>query len=345
MLSNWNIWPFSYTFNHPHWFWLLLLLPFLAIYLFRKNKKPAFKAQITHLNPEQKDNSLSWVHRFRLANIFVQLFIYTLLVTALAGPFSWDSPEGREENFKNGIDIVLALDVSLSMYAKDFEPNRLDAAKRVAMEFVQGRRGDRIGLVAYAGEAYTACPPTLDYSVLLEQIAQTTGEYIDGGTAIGVGLGTAVNRLRAESPNGKVIILLTDGTNNAGDISPETAAELAKAKNIRVYTIGIGTMGEALSPVPNAFGFHWEMQAVEIDEELMESIAEKTGGSYFRATDEKALVAIYDKIEKLEKAKFLDRVYQRESPANPAPFLLWALALSLLFIFFSLLQFKYAGAE
>ncbi len=343
MLSNWNICPLSYTFNHPHWFWLLLLLPVLAFILFQKKKNLTFVAQVSHLDAEQKKLSLNWVETFRTVSIFVQLFIFTLLVTAMAGPFSWDSPEGRQENFKNGIDIVIALDVSLSMYAKDFEPNRLDAAKRVAMEFVQGRKGDRIGLVVYAGEAYTSCPPTLDYNILLEQIGQTTGEFIDGGTAIGVGLGTAVNRLRADSDGGKVIILLTDGTNNSGDIDPYTAAELARAKNIRVYTIGIGTMGEAMSPVPNAFGFHWEMQPVEIDEEVLTSIADKTGGEYFRATNEKALSEIYTKIEKMEKARFLDRVYKKEAPANPAPFLLWALSLSLILVFFSLIQFKYVN--
>jgi Ca-activated chloride channel homolog len=322
---------------------LLLLLPFLGYFLWKKSKKHSFVAEVSHLDKEQKKLSLNWVNTYKTVTIGIHLFIYTLLVTAMAGPFSWNSPEGRQESFKNGIDIVIALDVSLSMYAKDFEPNRIDAAKKVAMEFVQGRQGDRIGLVVYAGEAYTSCPPTLDYNVLLEQIGQTTGEYIEGGTAIGVGLGTAVNRLRADSEGAKVIILLTDGTNNAGDIEPNTAAELARAKNIRVYTIGIGTNGEALSPVPNPFGFHWEMQPVEIDEDVLKSIADKTGGEYFRATNEKALSDIYSKIEKMEKARFLNRVYKKESPANPAPFLLWAISLSLILVFFSLIQFKFGN--
>lgn len=343
MLTNWNIWPPSYSFTQPYWFLLLLLLPLLVYFLLKKDKQLNVVAKVSHISKNQKASALTWVKSFKRVALITKLLIFALLVTALARPFSWDSPDGRQENYKNGIDIVIALDVSLSMYARDFEPNRLEAAKRVAMEFVQGRKGDRIGLVVYAGEAYTSCPPTLDYKVLLNQIAQTSGEYIDGGTAIGVGLGTAVNRLRAESEAGKVVILLTDGTNNSGDITPDKAAELAKAKNIRVYTIGIGTMGEALSPVVNAFGLSWEMQKVEIDEETLKSIAIKTDGKYFRATDEKALADIYSQIEAMEQARFLDQVYQNEAPSDPSPFLNWALALSLLLVFFSLIQFKYAG--
>lgn len=344
MLTNWNIWPFSYTFTQPYWFLLLLLLPILAYLLFLRNRTVGFVAKVSHTSENRKKIALPWVKRYRTSVIFIQLFVYTLLVTALAGPFSWDSPEGRQENYKNGIDIVLALDVSLSMYARDFEPNRLDAAKRVAMEFVQGRKGDRIGLVVYAGEGYTACPPTLDYPVLLKQIANTSGEYIEGGTAIGIGLGTAVNRLRSESEAGKVIILLTDGTNNTGELTPAKAAELATAKNIRVYTIGIGSLGEALSPVVNAFGMiSWEMQPVEIDEVTLKSIAQKTGGEYFRATDDKVLSDIYAKIEQMEKARFLDQVYQNEAPSDPSPFLNWAISLLLLLAFSSLIQFKYAA--
>lgn len=301
-------------------------------------------AQVPHTSDKQKALSLSWVDKYRKAAVIIKLFIFTLLVTAMASPFSWDSPEGRQEDYKNGIDIVIALDVSISMYARDFKPNRLDAAKRVAMEFVMGRKADRIGLVVYAGEAYTACPPTLDYDVLLEQIASTSGEHIDGGTAIGVGLGTAVNRLRSDSQSGKVVILLTDGSNNRGDITPEKAAELAKAKDVRVYTIGIGTMGEAESPVINAFGLlSWEMQPVEIDEKTLQFIADKTDGKYFRATDEEALEDIYKQIEKMEQARFLDQVYQNEAPSDPSPFLNWAIALSLVLVFFSLIQFKYAS--
>ncbi|MFA7272721.1 MAG: VWA domain-containing protein [Crocinitomicaceae bacterium] len=342
MLSNWNIWPFSYTYLHPYWFLALLALPILAYFLFKKEKQLSFSARITQsANPEK--NALHWVGTFRKATIYVKLLIYTLLVFALAGPFSWNNNDGRQEDYKNGIDMVIAMDVSLSMYARDFLPSRLDAAKRVAMEFVQGRKGDRIGLVVYAGEAYTACPPTLDYKVLIEQIAKVSGEYIDGGTAIGVGLGTAVSRMRSDSKSSKAIILLTDGTNNAGDLSPERAAELAKALNIRVYTIGVGTNGEALSPVITPFGVRFEMQPVEIDEKTLKNIADKTDGQYFRATDEETLIEIYEKIEKLEKNRFLDQVYQSESPADPSAFLLWAIVLALLVSMYPLLLFKHAA--
>jgi Ca-activated chloride channel family protein len=342
MLTNWNIWPFSYTYLHPQWFLLLLGLPILAYFLFKKENQLSFTARITG-NPNAKKNALKWVNTFRKGTIYLKLFIFTLLVFALAGPFSWENDNERQEDYKNGIDMVIAMDVSLSMYARDFLPSRLDAAKRVAMEFVQGRKGDRIGLVVYAGEAYTACPPTLDYKVLTEQISKVSGEYIDGGTAIGVGLGTAVSRMRVDSKTSKAIILLTDGTNNTGDITPERAAELAKALNIRVYTIGVGTNGEALSPVITPFGIRFEMQPVEIDEKTLKSIATKTDGQYFRATDEETLFAIYEKIEKLEKNRFLNQVYQNESPADPSPFLIWALILSMFVSIYSLLLFKHAA--
>ncbi|MGJ8661604.1 MAG: vWA domain-containing protein [Bacteroidota bacterium] len=342
MLSNWNIWPFSYTYLHPQWFLLLIALPLIAYLLFKRERKNSFSAIVTH-NPDSKKNALKWVTSFRKLMIFLKLLIFILLTFALAGPFSWENQEDRQEDYKNGIDMVLAIDVSLSMYSRDFLPSRLDAAKRVAMEFVQGRKGDRIGLVVYAGEAYTSCPPTLDYKVLIDQISKVSGEYIDGGTAIGVGLGTAVSRMRGDSKSSKAIILLTDGTNNAGDITPERAAELAKALNIRVYTIGVGTNGEALSPVITPFGVRFEMQPVEIDEKTLIAIAKKTDGQYFRATDEEALYSIYDKIEKLEKNKFLDQVYQNESPANPSPFLLWALILILFVSIYPLLLFKHAA--
>jgi Ca-activated chloride channel family protein len=216
------------------------------------------------------------------------------------------------------------------MLARDFEPNRLEASKKVAKEFVDERKGDRIGLVVYAGEAYTACPSTLDYNILKEQIEQIHGENLDGGTAIGTGLGTAVTRLRSDSLTSKVIILLTDGSNTCGDISPEAAAELAKAKNVRVYTIGVGTNGEALSPVITLFGIRFENVPVEIDEVTLNSIAEKTGGKYFRAKDENGLKEIYKEIDLLEKKKMLDKQFKSQAPATPSAFLNWAFLIAIL---------------
>jgi len=216
------------------------------------------------------------------------------------------------------------------MMAQDFKPNRLEASKNVAKEFVDGRTGDRIGLVVYAGEAYTACPATLDYTILKEQIDKISGDRIEGGTAIGTGLGTAVTRLRSDSIVSKVIILLTDGSNNSGEITPLEAAELAKAKNVRVYTIGVGRNGNAPSPIITPFGIQYQNMPVEIDEVTLMKIAETTDGQYFRATDEKSLKAIYGEIEKLEKRKMEDQYYKSEPPSNPQAFLNWAFVLSLL---------------
>ena len=278
----------------------------------------------------QKNLKSNWILNFRIALITCNTIIFGLFVLALAKPYHWDSPEVAEQNYKNGIDIILAMDVSVSMLAKDFEPNRLEASKRVAKEFIAGRKGDRIGLVAYAGEAYTECPATLDYSILLKQIEEIGPQNIEGGTAIGTGLGTAVTRLRNDSLPSKVIILLTDGSNNSGEIDPITAAELARAKNIRVYTIGVGSNGEAPTPVITPFGVRYENMPVEIDEITLKKIAEIANGKYFRATDEKSLKAIYREIEKLEKRKILDQNYTLEPPATPMAFL--NLALVLLFL-------------
>lgn len=325
MMGNWNIWPFDYAFLYPNVFWLFFLLPILGYWWW---KKEARIGRFAHTRSDQETSSYrsTAIPKLRKALIGLKLLVLTLLISALAGPYSWKDTD-QLEDYKNGIDIVLAMDVSLSMFAKDFEPNRLEAAKRVAKDFVGNRSTDRIGLVVYAGEAYTACPNTLDYKILLEQIDKISGEYIDGGTAIGVGLGTAVARLRSDSLSAKVVILLTDGSNNAGDLTPEMAAELAVAKNVRVYTIGMGTNGEAASPVITPFGIRYENIPVVIDEVTLNAIAQKTGGKYFRATNEEKLADIYEEIELLEKKRFLDQVLEGEPPADPTPFLLWAVVL------------------
>lgn len=236
----------------------------------------------------------------------------------MAKPYNWNDHEDFQKDYKNGIDIILTIDISGSMLTGDFSPNRIEAAKEVAQEFVEGRKGDRIGLVVYAGEAYTACPATTDYAVLIEQIQKVNCQInIEGGTAIGVGLGTSVTRLRNDSIPSKVIILLTDGSNNAGTISPDEAADLAAAKNIRVYTIGIGAVGAVNSP----FGTVFSGNDTEIDEATLQRIAQKTGGEYFRATDKQSLQKIYAKIEKMEKRRIVDKHYQSEPPAMPMAFL------------------------
>ncbi len=327
MMENWNIAFWDYEYLSPNWFYALALIPFI-VYLFYKNEKKVDPdGEISILENQQTNLQLGWVKLLRLFLNGLVIAIYVLLLTALAKPYNWESKVITQEEFENGIDIVIALDVSLSMYAKDFQPNRLEASKQVAKEFIDSRRTDRIGLVVYAGEAFTACPTTLDHQVLKTQLDKVDGENIDQGTAIGTGLGTAVARLRSDSLTSKVIILLTDGSNNTGTISPEIAAELAFAKNIKVYTIGVGTNGMALSPVATPFGIRFENIPVEIDEETLQSIADKTGGRYFRATDNNALKSIYKEIERLEKREIKSDKYKIAKPANPIPFIKVALIL------------------
>ena len=327
MLNNWNIRFWEYEFFSPHWLWLMCGLPLFIIlpYLLEKNRKGEVK--YSRSTNDQKNIGSRWIFSVRQGLILVNASIVALLIFALAKPFNWNDYDASNKNYKDGIDIILAMDVSLSMLAMDFTPNRLEASKQVAKDFIDGRNGDRIGLVVYAGEAYTACPATLDYTILKKQIDVINGDRIEGGTAIGTGLGTAVSRLRNDSIASKVIILLTDGSNNSGEISPIMAAELARAKNIRVYTIGVGSTGLAPSPVITPFGVQYQNVPVEIDEITLMKIADITNGQYFRATDEKSLKEIYKEIEKLEKRKMEDQHFKSNPPANPQAFLNWAFLL------------------
>ena len=273
----------------------------------------------------------------------IYAFCATLLIFALSNPYRSDLEEDRDFNAKSGIDIVITMDVSGSMLARDFTPNRIEAAKMVAKEFIERRRNDRIGMVAYEGEAYTVCPLTMDHDILLAQLQQLQSGMLEPGTAIGLGLGTAVNRLKSDSLESKLIILLTDGVNTQGDISPEEATLLAKNKNIKVYTIGVGTRGMALSPTFTSFGIRYVEAPVEIDEELLKKIAAQTGGIYFRATDENSLRNIYQEIDLLEKRSLKDVDYQPNMPATPQPFLNWALLLAGLAWMIQLFYFKRNG--
>lgn len=329
MSNNWNIRFWEYEFFAPHWLWLMLALPILLYVLYQREKRRTGDFYFSGTSETQHQLRTPWIGRFRELLLLLKITVVALFVFALAKPFHWSQYSDFDTNYTEGIDIILAMDVSLSMLAMDFKPNRLEASKRVAEQFVEGRRGDRIGLVVYAGEAYTACPATLDYDVLKKQIQEIDGERIEGGTAIGTGLGTAVTRLRNDSIGSKVIILLTDGSNNAGDLSPLMAAELARAKNVRVYTIGVGSQGKAPSPVITPFGVQYQNIDVEIDEVTLMKIAETTGGNYFRATDEKSLESIYKEIERLEKRKMEDQHFKSEPPSNPSAFLNWAIVLML----------------
>ena len=230
----------------------------------------------------------------------LEVLAIVLLVVALARPQSSNS---WQTYTSEGIDIVLALDVSGSMLARDFTPDRLEAAKEVATKFILERPQDKIGLVIFAGESFTQCPLTADQAVLVNLLRDVKSGMIEDGTAIGLGLANAVNRLKDSPAKSKVVILLTDGVNNRGAVAPATAAELARTYGIRVYTIGVGTYGEAPYPVPTPFGVQLQNVPVEIDEEVLQQIAALTGGKYFRATDNDKLKQIYQEIDQLEKSK------------------------------------------
>jgi Ca-activated chloride channel family protein len=295
-------------FLNKELFWLLLLLPTAIIwYVFKHNKQSA-ELKISSIKGFKVSPSI-W-SKFRHVLFALRLIALGLLITALARPRTVDV--STKTKTTRGIDIIMAIDVSASMLAKDLRPNRLEALKDVAADFIDGRPNDRIGLVEYAGEAYTKTPITSDKSIVqrsLRDIKYNT--IIEGGTAIGMGLATSVNRLKDSRAKSKVIILLTDGVNNSGFIDPKIASELAVEYGIKVYTIGLGTNGMALSPVainPNG-SFRYGRQQVEIDEDLLKEIADVTVGKYFRATNNKKLAEIYDEINKLEKTEVEEKKY------------------------------------
>jgi len=240
----------------------------------------------------------------------LRVLAVALLIVAFARPQSFSSGENV---YTEGIDIAMVLDISGSMLAEDFKPNRLEAAKNVIDNFVEGRITDRIGLVIFSREAFTQCPLTIDYSVLRNLLLDIRTGMIEDGTAIGNGIANGINRLKESDAKSRIIILLTDGVNNAGEVDPISAAEIAKAFGIRIYTIGVGTRGEAPYPVQTPFGTRYQMVPVDIDEAMMTNIAEITGGQYFRATNNRALAEIYEKIDKLEKTKIEITSYKNAS--------------------------------
>lgn len=287
-------------FTNPGFLWLLLLIPILAIWYFFVQNKDAANLKIASTTGFSKQNI--WA-KLKPILYLLRLVAITLLIVALARPRNVEI--SKKTKTTRGIDIVMAIDVSASMLAKDLKPNRLEALKEVAIKFVNKRPNDRIGIVVYAGESYTQTPITSDKTIVKNTIRNIKWGQINDGTAIGMGLGSAVNRLKESKAKSKVIILLTDGVNNTGFIDPKTATELAKELNIRVYTIGLGTNGTALFPVAKDLSgkLIFRNAPVEIDEELLKFIAKETGGKYFRATDNKKLEAIYNEINKLEKTK------------------------------------------
>ena len=287
-------------FLNKEFFWLFLLLPLLLVWYVFKHKKQTAELKMSTIKGFKLTNS--WLPQAKHGLFVLRLLALALVITAIARPRTVDVSTKTKNT--RGIDIVIAIDVSASMLAKDLLPNRLEALKKVASEFIKSRPNDRIGIVEYAGEAYTKTPITSDKAIVLRALNDIKyNTTIEGGTAIGSGLATAVNRIKDSKAKSKVIILLTDGVNNSGFIDPKTASELAVAYDIKVYTIGIGTNGMALSPIgilPNG-SFQYGRVPVEIDEELMKEIAKVTGGKYFRADNNKKLEAIYEEINKLEK--------------------------------------------
>ncbi len=289
-------------FLNKQLFWALLILPLAILWYIFKHKKQTAEFKISSVKGFKIGSSI--LPKFKHILFLFRLIALALLITALARPQTVDVSTRTKTT--RGIDIVMAIDVSASMLAKDLKPNRLEALKTVAADFIQGRPNDRIGLVEYAGESYTKTPITSDKSIVLRSLRDIKYNTIIGqGTAIGMGLATSVNRLKDSKAKSKIIILLTDGVNNSGFIDPNTASELALEYGIKTYTIGLGTNGMALSPI--AFSQSGEFQygrvQVEIDEELLQEIAEVTGGQYFRATDNRKLKEIYTEIDKLEKTE------------------------------------------
>ncbi len=307
----------NYVFENPGFFWLLLLLPLAAGWYFWKRNKVQAELRISSIKGFKAKRSVLPTLKHGL--FILRLIALAFLIAAMARPRTTDV--STRSSSTQGIDIVLSIDISASMLARDLKPNRLEALKEVAAEFIKGRPADRIGLVVYAGESYTQTPVTSDKAVVLNALENI--EYnnaLENGTAIGMGLATSVNRLKDSKAKSKVVILLTDGVNNAGFIDPKIASELAVEYGIKTYTIGVGSNGMALSPIniaPNG-QFVYGNVPVEIDEQLLQEIAQTTGGKYFRATNNDKLEEIYEEIDSLEKTEIEEfKYYNYEEKYRP----------------------------
>ncbi len=298
----------NFEFLNPQFLWLLVLIPVLAVWYYYVHRKDS--ATLTIASTKGFEISPSILSKLKPLLYVLRLLAITLLMIALARPRNVSVSKRTKTN--KGIDIVMAIDVSASMLARDLKPNRLEALKKVANEFVKQRPNDRIGIVVYAGESFTQTPITSDKRIVRNTISEIKWGQLDGGTAIGMGLGSAVNRLKESKAKSKVIILLTDGVNNTGFVDPKTATELAVGLEIKVYTIGLGTNGTASFPYakdPKTGKLLFRNSPVEIDEELLRYIAKETEGKYFRATDNTKLKAIYEEINKLEKTEIEEFKY------------------------------------
>ena len=316
-------------FANPKLLWLLLLVPLAIVWYILRHKKQEASVNFSDLKGMVKLPK-TWKAYLRHLLFALKMAALVLLIVALARPQS--SSTNSTSNIE-GIDIVMAMDVSGSMLARDLKPDRLTAAKQVASDFVKDRPGDRMGLVIFSGETFTQVPLTTDHGVMLNMLAEMKNGLIDDGTAIGDGLATAIGRLKDSEAISKVVILLTDGMNNAGSVDPYTAAEMAKLFGVRVYTIGVGSYGTAPYPVQTPFGTQIQQMKVEIDEKLLTTIANSTGGKYFRATNNQKLDEIYAEIDKLERSKIEVTEFRR---LHEEFYPLVALALALLLLEFLL---------
>jgi len=321
------------TFAQPYFFGLFLLLPVLIAWYIKSNRTRTTSIAISTISAKGLG---SWKASMRHLPFIFRLLCLSAMIVALAKPQTRDEQQKAEGE---GIDIVLCIDVSGSMTAQDLTPNRLEAAKNVAIDFVNRRITDRIGIVIFSGESFTQCPLTTDRAVLVSAIKNIRNGLLEDGTAIGSGLSTSVDRLRSATSKTKIVVLLTDGENNGGLIDPKTAKEIAKAFNIRVYTIGVGTEGQAPQPISTPTGVVMSSQKVSIDEKLLNEIANETGGKYFRARDNESLADIYSTIDGLEKSKveitntirFQDKYF---------PFVALAILFLLLEVFFRYVIFR-----
>jgi len=303
------IWEYfqQIAFAQPYWLFLLLLIPILAGWHISKSKSQNSTLKLSSLKNLQ--NGVPLKIRLLPLLIILRLIALTLLIISLARPQTYFDEKNAEGE---GIDIILCIDVSGSMLAQDFQPNRLEAAKQVAADFIQLRPTDRIGLVIFAGESFTQCPITADYTMLINQVASIRGGFMADGTAIGSGLATSLDRLKSSTAKSKIVVLLTDGENNGGLIDPTTAKDIAKSLGIKVYTIGVGTEGVAPTPVQTPSGdVIMQQEKVNIDEKLLTAIANETGGKYFRAKDNIGLKNIYTSINQLEKSKIEVKTIRR----------------------------------
>ena len=325
------------VFKNPEFLWLLLLIPVIIFFMYYFRFK-----KVSNLKISSFDNFKTKSFKSKLYPLLNTLRIISIALVIIALSRPQEISNSSRTKTSSGIDIVIAVDISSSMLAQDLKPNRLEALKSVASEFINDRINDRIGLVIYAGESYTKTPVTSDKEVVINSLTEISFDgIIDDGTATGMGLATSVNRLKDSKAKSKVIILLTDGVNNSGFIDPSTAADLASTYGIKTYTIGLGTNGNARAPValnPNG-SFRFGITKVEIDEDLLNEVADKTGGKYFRATDNRKLEEIYEEINKLEKTE-VEEIKYSDVDEKYRPFALLAFVLISLELFLKYVIFR-----